>query len=201
MARSFIEIHTQYSCESMLKEINDITKELEAEQKRFDEVMLRSSKVIKLAAQLITSLHAKNEKRAKSIKKELEKEVKALSKVEKGFEYYSMQAHQEYVEAIALYNILSKHSIPSKKELNEETAPYILGLMDLVGELKREAIDELRKGNNKLASSYYELMKNIYDSTLHIRFANSILPGFRKKQDVARIQLESLASELLHAEQ
>ncbi|MFP3279196.1 MAG: hypothetical protein RXP92_02720, partial [Candidatus Micrarchaeota archaeon] len=92
----------------MLKEINDITKELEAEQKRFDEVMLRSSKVIKLAAQLITSLHAKNEKLAKSIKKELEKELKALKKVEKGFEYYSMQAHQEYVEAIALYNILNK---------------------------------------------------------------------------------------------
>ena len=112
-----------------------------------------------------------------------------------------MQAHQEYVEAIALYNILGKHSIPSKKELNEETAPYILGLMDLVGELKREAIDELRRGNNKLASRYYELMKDIYDSTLHIRFANSILPGFRKKQDVARIQLESLASELLHTKQ
>jgi len=83
-------------------------------------------------------LHAKNEKLAKSIKKELEKEIKALSKVEKGFEYYSMQAHQEYVEAIALYNILGKHSIPSKKELNEETAPYILGLMDLIGEIKRE---------------------------------------------------------------
>jgi len=185
----------------MLREINDITKELEAEQKRLDDVMARSSKVIKLAAQLITSLHAKNEKLAKSIKKELEKEIKALSKVEKGFEYYSMQAHQEYVEAIALYNILGKHSIPSKKELNEETAPYILGLMDLIGEIKREAIDELRKGNKELASRYYELMKSIYDSTLHIRFANSILPGFRKKQDVARIQLESLASELLHAKQ
>jgi len=67
--------------------------------------------------------------------------------------------------------------------------------------LREKKIDELRKGNKELASRYYELMKSIYDSTLHIRFANSILPGFRKKQDVARMQLESLASELLHAEQ
>ena len=50
----------------MLREINDITKELEAEQKRLDDVMARSSKVIKLAAQLITSLHAKNEELARA---------------------------------------------------------------------------------------------------------------------------------------
>jgi len=67
--------------------------------------------------------------------------------------------------------------------------------------LREKRYMSLRKGNNKLASSYYELMKDIYDSTLHIRFANSILPSFRKKQDVARIQLESLASELLHTKQ
>ncbi|MGC8776380.1 MAG: hypothetical protein ACP5P2_00300 [Candidatus Micrarchaeia archaeon] len=182
----------------MLKEIKEITKELEKEQKRFEEVISISNKIIRLSAQLITSLHAKDRKLANKLKKRLEQEVSKLMRIEKGLEYYSMQAHQEYVEAVSLYNIIFAGKLPRRRSLGEAIPPYVLGIMDLVGELKREAVDELRKGNRKLAERYYGLMKEIYDSTLHIRFANSILPGFRKKQDVARIQLESIAMELLH---
>jgi translin len=182
----------------MLKGIDKITKELEKEQKRFEEILSASSKVIRLSAQLITAIHSKNKALSSKLKKELENEISELRKKEKGFEYYSMQAHQEYVEAIALYNIIRTGKLPERSSLKEGIAPYILGIMDLVGELKREAMDELREGKKENAEKYYKIMKEIYDSTLHIRFANSILPGFRKKQDVARIQLESIAMELLH---
>lgn len=183
----------------MLKEIKEITKELEEEQGRFEKILNMSSKVVRLSAQLITALHSKNLKLAEEIKRELEKRIAELRKIEKGFEYYSLQAHQEYVEAVALYNILLAHKLPSKRGLKEGTQAYVLGIMDLVGELKREAMDSLREHRLNEAKYFYELMKDIYDSTLHIRFANSILPNFRKKQDVARIQLESIAIELLHS--
>ncbi|MGC9099016.1 MAG: hypothetical protein ACP5HW_00495 [Candidatus Micrarchaeia archaeon] len=176
----------------MLSGMSKITKELEKEQKRFEEVLATSNKVIRLSAQLVTALHSGNKLLEKKLAKELESEVSKLRKIEKGFEYYSMQAHQEYVEALAFKSVKEKGALPSSKELEEKSIPYLLGIMDLVGELKREALDELRKGDKKKALSYYELMKEIYDSTLHMRFANSLLPNFRKKQDVARIQLESI---------
>ena len=44
-------------------------------------------------------------------------------------------------------------------------------------------------------------MSDIYDSTLHMRFANSILPDFRRKQDTASIQIEGVMNEILHLEQ
>jgi predicted translin family RNA/ssDNA-binding protein len=44
-------------------------------------------------------------------------------------------------------------------------------------------------------------MVDIYDSTLHLRFANAVLPDFRRKQDSARIQVENTASEILRTKQ
>ncbi|MGC8710002.1 MAG: hypothetical protein ACP5RF_00070 [Candidatus Micrarchaeia archaeon] len=179
--------------------ISNITRELEALQARQEAVFSTSSRVIRLAGQMITAMHNKDYTLAKSLKRAIEKEMGNLSRVEKGFEYYSMQAHQEYVEAIALFTVLTSSNLPDAKSLNENSIPYLLGIMDLVGELKREAIDELRSGDEKGASAHYEIMKGIYDSTLHMRFANALLPNFRKKQDVARIQLESIAAELFHS--
>lgn len=167
-------------------------------QAKQEQVFSTSSRVVRLAGQMITALHNKNYKLAKSIQLEMAKDIAMLSKVEKGFEYYSMQAHQEYVEAMALSSVLINNRLPNAKELKEGSIPYLLGIMDLVGELKREAIDEIRNNDEENASMHYEIMKSIYDSTLHMRFANALLPNFRKKQDVARIQLESIAAELFH---
>ncbi|MGC8662377.1 MAG: hypothetical protein ACP5RT_01165 [Candidatus Micrarchaeia archaeon] len=176
----------------MLKDIDKITKELEKEQKRLDGVIALSSQIIRLSGQLITALHSDNKPLATNLVSGLKKEMRKLRKIEKGFEYYSLQAHQEFVEALSFNELKNSRKLPSAAELDENNISYLLGIMDLVGELKRESLDELRKGGKEKAIEYYELMKDIYDSTLHIRFANSLLPNFRKKQDVARIQLESV---------
>ena len=73
---------------------------------------------------------------------------------------------------------------------------YLLGMMDLVGELKREAVDAIRERRIADAESYYGFMKGIYDSTRALRFASALVPDFRRKQDTARIQIESAAGEL-----
>jgi translin len=69
--------------------------------------------------------------------------------------------------------------------------------MDVMGELKREILEELRKENYKRADAHFEKMKLIYDTTRSLRFAEAVLAGFRRKQDTARIQLENAGSELL----
>ncbi len=177
--------------------INAMTKSLQELEDRQGKVMQLSGKIIRLAGQAITLVHAGKTTEAQKANSELSGEIAALSKIEKNFEYYAQQAHQEYVEAMVFYSIVRSGSIPTRRALQEGAVPYLLGIMDVVGELKREALDELMKKNRKKAMEYYGIMRAIYDSTLHIRFANSIMPGFRKKQDTARIQLESIAAELL----
>lgn len=177
--------------------INAMTKNLEALQERQSEVLQLSSKIIRLAGRMITLIHADEMAEVAKLKRELSKEIAHLSKIEKDFEYYTIQAHQEYVEASVFSYIVKGKKIPTKGELMEKAVPYLLGIMDVVGELKREALDELMAKNREKAMEYYGIMKSIYDSTLHMRFANSIMPGFRRKQDTARIQLESVAAELV----
>ena len=106
---------------------------------------------------------------------------------------------QEYAEAAVFSGIKTKESVPSIKEIDVDPEPYLLGLMDVMGELKREILEELRNGNTKKAEFYFGKMRLIYDSTRSLRFAEAIITGFRRKQDVARIQLEGAGSEMLSA--
>lgn len=183
----------------MIPRIKEITNSIIKLQKRQDIVMQLSRDVVRLSGETITALHSKNTRKSSSSIKKLRGMVSRLRKVEKGFEYYSAQAHQEFVEALVLHSILARNRIPSHTQLGESPVNYLLGVMDVVGELKREAFEELSSNNIAKAKSYYNTMRGIYDSTMHMRFANSIMPAFRKKQDVARIQIESTASELVRA--
>ncbi|MDE1856046.1 MAG: hypothetical protein KGH49_02315 [Candidatus Micrarchaeota archaeon] len=181
----------------MIPKIGNITKDLERLQARQDRVMSLSRSVIRLAGESISNMHAKKYREVKKQLARLKKMVLELKGAEGGFEYYSMQAHQEYVEASMLYSIITTGKVPGASEMKENSVNYLLGVMDTMGELKRESFEEMRAGNIRRAKEYFTIMQKVYDATLHIRFANSVLPNFRKKQDVARIQLEGTGSELL----
>ncbi|MDE1854756.1 MAG: hypothetical protein KGH57_00325 [Candidatus Micrarchaeota archaeon] len=168
-------------------------------QKKKDRVLELSRDVVRVAGKSITEMHAGNLREAGSGMKRITALVSRLRKIEKGFEYFSVQAHQEYVEAMAFYIILKERRLASAGELRVGEIPYLLGMMDLTGELKREAIESIREEDLDAANAYYGFMKGIYDSTRAMRFANSLVPEFRRKQDTARIQLETTAGELLSA--
>lgn len=166
-------------------------------QESKDRVLIISRDIVRVAGRAITLMHAKKLGQAGACMRQLDSLVKKLGAAEKGFEYFSLQAHQEYVEARAFYTILKEKRLSSMAEMHVDEIPYLLGIMDLVGELKRETIEAIRENNQESANSYYAFMKDIYDSTRSMRFANSLVPEFRRKQDTARIQMESAASEML----
>jgi len=57
--------------------------------------------------------------------------------------------------------------------------------------------ESLRHGRKDDAQKFFEMMELIYDELLPLRFSNAVLPEFRRKQDVARIQIEQARGELL----
>jgi translin len=185
----------------MINDIKQVENKMQLLEEQREQVLSLSRELIRNAGKAIVAMHAKDKKKAVRLLSEMEKARSALMKNESGFEYNSLQAHQEYVEAKVLESIIFRNKIPSMKELKTDEKAYALGLMDVVGELKREAFDSLLNNNVKAANNYYAFMVEIYDSTLHLRFANAILPEFRRKQDAARIQVENTASEVLRAKE
>jgi translin len=177
--------------------MDSIERHLERLQERRDRVLEASREIVRLSGKAITLMHAERRAEAGALIRQLRSRVARLKRIEKGLEYHSLQAHQEYVEAGAFYTVLGERRLPPPQELGESEVAYLLGMMDLVGELKREAIDAMRKRDLDRAGELYEFMKDIYDSTRAMRFASSIVPDFRRKQDTARIQIESTAGELL----
>ncbi len=186
------------SCDKLtIKDFEKVEGSLIKLQKQKDAVMDTSRNIIRMTGKAITLMHAGDLGTAGKMIADISKHVKKLNEIEKGFEYNSLQAHQEYVEAYAFFHILKNKDIISLDSIKESEIAYLLGIMDLVGELKREAVESLRKNDRNSAELYYKFMIEIYDSSRHMRFAESIAPDFRKKQDVARIQIETTASELL----
>ena len=180
------------------KEIASISDKLAGRQEEFDKAMDSARKLVRTAAQSITYMHNNKEDDAK--KKMGEAKNIMIQLIEKQeFYYHTMQSMQEYAEATIFFEIKFGRRIPSRQEVGVPDDAYITGLMDVVGELKRELIESLSQGKREEAERYYASMVEIFDSTREVRFAEAVLPGFRRKQDVARIQMESAASEMLRA--
>ncbi|MCL4383738.1 MAG: hypothetical protein M1168_02650 [Candidatus Marsarchaeota archaeon] len=182
------------------KDIADIKKYLLKRQNNFDKILNESKLIVREAAELITMVHNINLNSKKAMQnklKYLEKRVKNLKRIDKEFEYYTLQAYQEYVEAKLFFEIKINNKFLSHSSINIRPEAYLLGLLDLVGELNREFIDSLRKSNIKIAETYLDIMIEISDLTRPLRFSSALIPDIRKKQDVSRILIEHASNELL----
>lgn len=183
--------------EKIEKDIEKISVHLSKKQSEFDKAMQYSRDIIRCAGLAITMMHNGDIKKAKRKVSELKVKISELSKIDKQFKYNTFQAYQEYAEAVVSLSIKESSRIPTISEVGVEEEAYLMGLMDAVGELKREVLESLRKGEIKEAERYFDFMERIYDSTRTLRFAEAVLNGFRKKQDTARIQIENAGSEIL----
>ncbi len=146
---------------------------------------------------MVHNINLNSKKAMQNKLKYLEKRVKNLKRIDKEFEYYTLQAYQEYVEAKLFFEIKINNKFLSHSSINIRPEAYLLGLLDLVGELNREFIDSLRKSNIKIAETYLDIMIEISDLTRPLRFSSALIPDIRKKQDVSRILIEHASNELL----
>lgn len=106
-------------------------------------------------------------------------------------------AISEYVEASILYSLVTNNHIPSCKELNVHHIPYVQGLADVIGELKRLALNSLMYEDIIKAFYYLELMDTIYNNLRVLNYPEPLLPGVRHKVDVGKKVIEDLRSLLI----
>jgi len=177
--------------------IGKIYATLKKQEEAQDGLLVLTREIIRGCATAIKAIHAGDKEAGKKGMEKVEELVKKARGVDRDMEYVAETAYQEYCEARILLAVLEDAEIPSYEDLGVPFEPYLLGLMDAVGEFRRQMLEELKRGRREEAERYFDAMNAVYEATLPLRFSNSLLPGFRKKQDVARIQLENARSELL----
>lgn len=99
-------------------------------------------------------------------------------------------ALQEYAEANIFLKLIEESRFVTPKEINVPAVDYVLGLADAIGEYRRLTLDALREGDVAKGEKCLELMDEIYVELMGMDEAYVLVPGLRRKCDVARKIIE-----------
>lgn len=105
-------------------------------------------------------------------------------------------AAQEFVEIQCLYYIMKGEALPDPDAIQTTYSSYLLGLCDVVGELRRAALDFMLEGATDKANEYLQYMDRIYDAIMGFDYPSALVP-IKKKQDMVRGLIEKTRGELV----
>jgi len=103
---------------------------------------------------------------------------------------YLKTPEQEYTEALVFYAVISKEPLPLPSDLNIDPINYALGLADVIGELRRYALDSIRNSIVDDLNYILECMDDIYTQLFSIDFPAGLTKDLRHKIDQARNIIE-----------
>lgn len=187
----------------MKKIIDKIKNVLDEKDSLREEALKITRKIIRLCNECIKALHQDDSSLAAE---KLDKTRKLVAKLKEMLKdhpdlYYTgyvKNAHQEYVEALLFYNYLEGKKFPSPDEIGVPEAQYLLGLGDLIGELRRYFLEMLVKGDLKRAEEICKSIKELYDELSLFEYPKGLV-NVRHKQDNARYILERTLEDFIRA--
>lgn len=177
--------------------ISKIKTRLDSIEDARDRALKKSRDIIRLSGKIITMVHAGKLDEATPLIREIEQAFEEFTSIIEEYPIlkyagFANNTLSEYVEAILFTKLLDTNKILSYEELKIEPAPYLLGLADLIGELKRHALELLRKDRIEEAWFTLDLMEKIYNSLKELDYPEALVPGLRHKVDVYRKVTEDL---------
>jgi len=180
------------SLKSILEKIQEELRKREGVREEVQRDMRRATR---LSKQAILFTHQERFKDAKDSLAEADKLFSKLREVSKDYPdlFYSglvSAAFEEYTEAHTLLRLIGEDRFIDPEELGVPAISYVLGLGDVVGELRRRALDSIRKGKVEAAEKCLERMERIYSELTAMDDAYLLVSGLRRKCDVARHLIE-----------
>ncbi|MHA2244087.1 MAG: hypothetical protein ACXADY_03890 [Candidatus Hodarchaeales archaeon] len=97
-----------------------------------------------------------------------------------------LSCNQEYVESIFLYNFFKQKPFPNHTDLKVPYLSYLHGIPDFIGELRRVALDSLRKNENETAIKALDIMDELYSFLITLDYPDGLTYNLRRKTDFAR---------------
>ena len=190
---------TGYKGES-LQTLRSILKEVKEELIQKDDVRENAQKKMRkatsLSKQAILLMHQKKfDKAGKSIEnaKEIISKLQISAREYPDIIYSGMfsAALQEYAEANVFQGLIKEARFVTPNEINVPALDYVLGLADVIGEYRRLVLDALREGEVKKGEEGLKIMDESYIELMALDEAYMLVPGLRRKCDMARRIIEA----------
>lgn len=177
------------------EEVDMIDKRLSIKDEVREEMIRITREIVRDSSNCISSIHLGKIDETRQLLNSLHNKVTKLKNIVRDYPdlYYSgtiYNALSEYVECLSLYSIITGEGIPRLSELDIPIPPYLQGLSDLVGELRRIALEMLRNDRVDEALVLLDLMETIYYKLRSLHYPDALTPGLRHKVDIARRLVE-----------
>jgi translin len=187
-----------------MKNLDDILSAIEEELNEKDdlreETLKNCREIIRNSRKGIKSIHEGNMEEAREYMNEAGKILKATrKKIEKHPDIltagYMENAMQEVAEAEIFMAIMEDRDIPPPEAINVSSTSYLLGLADVVGELRRRGVYLMKSGNIGEVEEILGMMEEICDRVGEFDYPSGLLP-IKRKQDVIKKVLEKMRGEV-----
>jgi translin len=113
--------------------------------------------------------------------------------------YYAgflQDAQKEYAEARTTRALVAREPLPAPEDVGVGDAPYLNGLAETIGELRRHVLDVLRAGEVARATELFTAMEQIHALLADLDYPDAVTLGLRRSTDVARAIIERTRSDL-----
>ncbi len=189
--------------EDIFSQIQDHVEQLEAAR---EVAIQKSRRIIRNCGTVIKDLHRGEPSRARKLLEEITQELTFLqSFLSNNRELnqignYLQTAEQEYVEATLFLSFMeNKDLLPTPSELGVSVGNYLNGMADLIGELRRYCLSQLKVGNLNDAERAFNVMEELFDYLMSVEAANAVLQGLRRKIDSNRGVISRTREDLARA--
>lgn len=166
-----------------------------------EKAIAESRKVIRASANSIRALHRSEWADAEALIAEAASHLAAITKAissnpELGSHGVVVDAAKEYAEARITQAVFTGADVPSFAELGIDPVPYLHGLGEAVGEMRRRMLDMLRDEQLEEAEALLDQMDDIVDQLAEIDYPDGMTSGLRRTTDVSRALVERSRSDL-----
>jgi len=105
-------------------------------------------------------------------------------------------AQKEFAEGSITLALVTGKQPPDPDELGIDSAAYLNGLGEAVGELRRYLLDSMRRGDLSQGEELLSAMDDIYNILVTMDFPDAVTAGLRRTTDMVRGVLERTRSDL-----
>ncbi|MBI4303984.1 MAG: haloacid dehalogenase [Chloroflexi bacterium] len=157
--------------------------------------------VIRFSSEAIRSVHRQEFDRARELLQSARNLLAEIGQAvaeggELGYTGFVRDAQKEYAEGSVTLALVVGQQPPGPEELGVDSAAYLNGLGEAVGELRRYLLDSMRKGDLTRGEELLSAMDDIYNVLVTMDFPDAVTGGLRRTTDVVRGILEKTRSDL-----
>ncbi len=181
--------------------IDGIRGELTAKNAARDVTLARSRELIRLCALSIRAIHRHEWDEAQQILDSAREAARIMSSDLTSYEDlyqagYTQDALKEVVEAHVLHAYVRGLPLPGPSDIGIPAAAYLNGLAEAASELRRFALDLIRRDRTAEAEPYLAIMDEVYSHLVTIDFPDALTGGLRRTTDMLRGVLERTRGDL-----